>query len=145
MPESDDSSYRSGEWDREMEEEEEEEEWVNMEELHEYTQAVETAFEVAVRNNLPVVRGSTLIIVDLKTIPSESVNSFGHLSNSPVALKLLLGFMCMTACEHFEAYVAVQGKLFNTRNFRKLLPREGGILKTVKEAEQILTVSHPPL
>ncbi|KAL7053085.1 hypothetical protein AAHC03_025844 [Spirometra sp. Aus1] len=112
---------------------------VNMEELQEYTQAVETAFEVAVRNNLPVVRGSTLIIVDLKTIPSESVNSFGHLSNSPVALKLLLGFMCMTACEHFEAYVAVQGKLFNTRNFRKLLPREGGILKTVKEAEQILT------
>ncbi|KAL7064751.1 hypothetical protein AAHC03_05310 [Spirometra sp. Aus1] len=112
---------------------------VNMEELQEYTQAVETAFEVAVRNNLPVVRGSTLIIVDLKTIPSESVNSFGLLSNSPVALKLLLGFMCMTACEHFEAYVAVQGKLFNTRNFRKLLPREGGILKTVKEAEQILT------
>ncbi|VDN12255.1 unnamed protein product [Dibothriocephalus latus] len=118
---------------------------VNMAELKEYTQAVETAFEIAVRNNLPVVQGSTLIVIDLKEIPSESVSSFGLLSNSPVALKLLLGFMCMTACEHFEAYISVQGKLFNTCHFRKLLPREGEMLKTVKKAEQLLKVCQPLL
>uniref|UniRef100_A0A5K3G301 FERM domain-containing protein n=1 Tax=Mesocestoides corti TaxID=53468 RepID=A0A5K3G301_MESCO len=79
--------------------------------------AVERAFDLAIRLNLPTVPGSTLIFVNLTPVSFVKLN-FGKTS---VSTQLLLAFMCMTVCEDFDAYIQLSDKcVYNVKEFALL-------------------------
>lgn len=109
-------------------------------------EALERAFDLSIRLNLPAISGSTLILVNsapgtnLQTVGNNVGwvfgNSYSYLSSPSQAFSksFLLAFMCMMACEDYDAYfLKEEDKVgyYTAKLCKTLMPGEGRILESV--------------
>lgn len=94
-------------------------------------EALERAFDLSIRLNLPTISGSTLILVNSR--PDDNLQTIG---SSSFSKDYLLAFMCMMACEDYDAFFIKElesSEYFMAKRSKALMPGEGRILQSVMD------------
>ncbi|VDO03877.1 unnamed protein product [Rodentolepis nana] len=94
-------------------------------------EALERAFDLSIRLNLPTISGSTLILVD-----SGSDENLQTIGTSSFSKDYLLAIMCMMACEDYDAYFLKErgsSEYLVAKRNKALMPGEGRVLQSVMD------------
>ncbi|VDL36454.1 unnamed protein product [Hymenolepis diminuta] len=93
--------------------------------------ALERAFDLSIRLNLPTISGSTLILIN--SAPDDNLQTIG---SSSFSKNYLLAIMCMMACEDYDAYFNKESRsieYFAAKLDKALMPGEGRVLQSVMD------------
>ncbi|KAF7232575.1 hypothetical protein EG68_09437 [Paragonimus skrjabini miyazakii] len=106
--------------------------------LEDYRKALETAIELSIRNNLPPIRGKSLIICSVPITDTQHTKP-ARFGDDLRVISVLLGLMCARVCEAKTVYLA--GSSSN-----HLIPLESYLSKraacTSKPSENLLESVH---
>ncbi|TGZ58462.1 hypothetical protein CRM22_009630 [Opisthorchis felineus] len=75
--------------------------------LKKYREALSTAIDLSIQNNLPPIHGSTLIVCTKTPCAVKRLRASG-LGKSLRTVGLLLGLMCASKCESYSMYISDQ-------------------------------------